>query len=84
MNTENDKHGGSAFPLLARMGDDAVTHGGLTVRDWLAANASEDDIESCRHVWSADHERIVERRSREEARYAFADRMLAVRAKETK
>ncbi|MDR6511509.1 hypothetical protein J2792_002381 [Novosphingobium capsulatum] len=50
---------------------------GLTIRDWFAAHAREMDIDEHR-AFGAEGEWT---NTREQARYAFADAMLAARAK---
>jgi len=69
------KDGGPAFPVVGmdQRGEQqfsAVFNGGMTLRDYFAAHASEKDIEFHRTG-----------PSREAARYAFADSMLAARKK---
>lgn len=52
----------------------------VSMRDWLAMNATESDIEHHQGPW--DHSSGSEpkpARTREEARYKFADAMLAAR-----
>ena len=43
-NTKND--GGPAFPQADRVGDIATQHGGMTLRDYFAANAMQGAIAS--------------------------------------
>lgn len=62
-----------AFPSAAI--DDQF--GGMTLRDWFAGMATEADIEAHRHLaWEEGHPYT---NSRESARYAYADAMLAER-----
>ena len=77
--------GGPAFPSRNTLND------GMTLRDYFAAKASEDDINA--HTWKGYHEDYVTidsygkksviqrpaRWTREEARYRYADAMLAAR-----
>jgi len=69
MKTEQIDDGGSAFPLYLPEEEGDIRHG-MTLRDYFAAHASEKDIEFHRTG-----------PSREAARYAFADSMLAARKK---
>lgn len=52
---------------------------GVTFRDWLAWNASEDDIHHNLGKIKYQGQETFCSRTREEARYAFADRMLKAR-----
>ena len=80
MTQPND--GGPAFPVpMVRYEDNFfnVTDTGMTVRDWFAANASENDIRR--------HQSIIERTngytykpSVEECKYAYADAMIKARS----
>lgn len=79
------KDGGPAFPTsdgIATDGDKTVdyhsTFPGMSLRDWFAGHASEKDIEQYRSFWRDDQ---LVLREREAARYAYADAMLAERAK---
>jgi hypothetical protein len=62
--------GGPAFPHSSR----SSAADGMTLRDYFAIRATEQDINE--FTWSSD---LVTRRTREEARYAFADAMLVAR-----
>ena len=55
---------------------------GVTYSDWLAWNASEDDIKHNIGELEYHGQATFCHRTREEARYAFADRMLKAREKE--
>lgn len=71
----------AAFPSQLREATEPGEHDpqpGMTLRDWFAAHASEADIDSHRLVDFVDGE-FEARTSREEARYAYADAMLAMR-----
>ena len=77
---ENINDGGPAFPqdLQGRRGDDPQ-YQGMSLRDWFAANASENDIRR--------HQSIIERTngytyapSIEECKYAYADAMIKARS----
>ena len=84
---------GPAFPVPAELCQDLTIEEqrGLTVRDYFAAKASEEDIQ--RHLFTGRIvEVVVERtngrkeidkqpevQTREQARYAFADAMLKAR-----
>jgi hypothetical protein len=66
-----------AFPGKTWDGDSAIFHPGMTQRDYFAVHASEEDVLS---HWPMDHD--WERQgTRVEARYRFADAMLAERMK---
>jgi hypothetical protein len=67
-----------------------VPHGGMTLRDYFAAKASEEDIEDHLNGPKAEHivkdsggmHRIVHRNTiytREQAKYRYADAMLKAR-----
>ncbi len=83
----NTNTGGPAFPSHGSMGE--VAHEGMTLRDYFAARASEEDIQ--RHltgmvkviVGQNEKGPIYEYqqafRSREQARYRWADAMLEAR-----
>ena len=71
MTQPND--GGPAFPVpMVRYEDHFfnVHDGGMSLRDWFATQASEQDIE----------EHTYNNRSREQAKYAYADAMLRARS----
>lgn len=65
-------NGGPAFGELQQVGDVAMRDGGLSIRDYFAAHASEEDIA-----------RVLEYNmiTRQQARYMHADDMLLERAK---
>ena len=70
---EKINDGGPAFPVLS------VKHTGMSLRDWFASHASENDIRR--------HQSIIERSnghtympSIEECKYAYADEMLKARS----
>ena len=65
-------NGGPAFGELQQVGDVAMRDGGLSIRDYMAIHASEEDIA-----------RVLEYNmtTRQQARYMHADAMLAERAK---
>ena len=65
-------NGGPAFGELQQVGDVAMRDGGLSIRDYFAAHASEEDIA-----------RVLEYNmiTRQQARYMHADDMLKERAK---
>ena len=67
MNTKNQiNDGGPAFPILRS--DQA----GMSLRDWFAGQASESDVRHWRNMLGFDC-------TREMAKYAYADAMLAAR-----
>lgn len=65
--------GGPAFPSHVSMGE--VAQQGMSLRDYFAIHATERDIAA--HDCTDEVPAVV--RSREAARYAFADAMLAAR-----
>ena len=80
--------GGPAFP--AHHFDLADNEHGMTLRDWFATHTSEGDIKA--HGWGPNTEQVLidhngmrrievtsSRRTREQARYAYADEMLRAR-----
>lgn len=54
----------------------------ISLRDRLASNASEEDVSA--HMFGTDNDWAERPRSREQARYAFADAMLAAKAMEAR
>ena len=88
----NKNTGGPAFPV----GEEALIRNlqGMTLRDYFAAKASEDDINE--HVWKGHTEdfvttdgygnkTVIKRQAmwtREQAKYRYADAMLAAREAE--
>lgn len=62
--------GGQAFP--------SDTRSGMYLRDWFAANASDDDIAE---IIGVEREIGTPAITRQQARYIHADAMLAERAK---
>lgn len=85
----DEKTGGPAFPQQ----DDAIGSAGMTLRDYFAAKASEDDIKFwmpkgfTETIIQRDHNgRCYETQqaaswTREQARYLYADAMLKARLK---
>ena len=76
--------GGPAFPEGASgpypNGEIVLGRTGMTLRDWVAGMASEADVEA--HEGGQIHPqsgRKFNTRSREQAKYAYADAMIAVR-----
>jgi hypothetical protein len=80
--------GGPAFPSHGSMGE--VAHEGMTLRDYFAAKASEDDIraniegpmQECIVEGSDGRKHITHRTvkyTREQAKYRYADAMLKAR-----
>ena len=63
--------GGPAFPSHGSMGE--VTHEGMTLRDWFAAHASDNDIAAAKNEVP---DRMM---TRPQARYYVADAMLRAR-----
>jgi len=94
---DNEKTGGPAFPSgLQEVEPDTVDslHKGMTLRDYFAAKASEEDINE--HIWkgfvedytivSSDGMTHIRKRqamwTREQAKYRYADAMLKARGGE--
>ena len=77
----SNETGGPAFPSHGSMGE--VTHEGATLRDYFAAHASDMDVDSHReytlHNEGGRIEMMLPTRSREQARYAYADAMIRAR-----
>jgi hypothetical protein len=73
--------GGSAFPVAYHPEGNSADQPGMSLRDWLAHHASEEDIapyvQLCMNPGSTGA-RIISR-NREQAKYAYADAMLAAR-----
>ena len=88
MTQPND--GGPAFPCgpsgMSISYDDGRTEHqypgspGVSLRDWLASHASEQDIEDHTLGDLRDDGRSYNHRSREQAKYAYADAMLRARS----
>jgi hypothetical protein len=81
--------GGPAFPqpLVFDAHGNPVTAGmyfakvsGMPLRDWLAAHATEADIEEHRNYRFCPQTKcVLSRRTREAAKYAYADEMIRAR-----
>ena len=81
MTQPND--GGPAFPVPMVPWQDGfinVECTGASLRDWFAANASENDIEHHNLGNLRSDGKTYNRRTREEAKYAYADAMLKARS----
>ena len=81
MTQPND--GGPAFPVPMIPWHDGfinVECTGASLRDWLASHASEQDIEEHTLGTLRDSGRSYNHRSREQAKYAYADAMLKARS----
>jgi hypothetical protein len=79
-------NGGPAFPMAGstREWDDVKKQWkpqeGMTLRDWFAGQATEEDIEA--HTGGDIHPqtgRLYNQMTREQAKYAYADAMIAAR-----
>ena len=69
--------GGPAFPRIGEgFGDPRYDAEGMTLRDWFAGQATEEDIEEHAFVKLGDGHYP---RTREAAKYAYANAMLAAR-----
>ena len=86
----NTNTGGPAFPFWSDSGG-LAGHAGMTLRDYFAAKASEDDIRA--HIWKGFNEVKIRTApdgkkyetsaaatwTREQAKYRYADAMLKAR-----
>ena len=88
MNTPKD--GGPAFPQpIHKLNFDTTPddfdetgRGGMTLRDWFAAQATDEDIRQFTEVFKSQQGHgTFDLTSRTEARYKFADAMLKEREK---
>ncbi len=70
--TEQPKDGGPAFPITD---GHAVYAPGMSLRDYIAIHATEDDVRSWRQAGLP----TGTFRTREEAKYAYVDAMIAAR-----
>ncbi len=83
----NKANGGSAFPTVEANYHNENTRGdGLSVRDYMAIHASEDDVQYVMRAYTKQKMVVGEYRdccsiSRLQARYLHADAMLAERDK---
>jgi hypothetical protein len=87
----NTNTGGPAFPTTKPLEHWGDPNHGMTLRDYFAAKATEEDIAA--HIWKGHKEdfvmadgygmkKVVKREamwSREEAKYRYADAMLKAR-----
>ena len=73
--TTQPKDGGPAFPIETA----ELLWRGMSLRDWFAGQATERDIEA--HLTNCDAEGFGtgRYRTREQAKYAYADAMIAAR-----
>jgi hypothetical protein len=72
--------GGPAFPMSYHPDGNNADHQGMTLRDWLAAHATEQDIEEHRNTqYSKVTGWPISSRTREAAKYAYADEMIRTR-----
>ena len=80
MNHEITDDGGPAFPFEFKFGDGTAKRGeGMSLRDWLAQNASEVDVAEMRYGDRDYRGCRSTQYSRQEARYRHADAMLKAR-----
>lgn len=70
--------GGAAFPCGYHRDGNSADQAGMTLRDWFAGQASEEDVRHWQSVMAANDMPV----SREESKYVYADRMLAARERE--
>jgi len=84
MNEQTQTDGGPAFQQVIIMGEKSITNGGMSLRDYFAAHASEEDIAEFipPTIGEAQTFEKVEGfwPSRQWARYKHADAMLKARA----
>ena len=82
-----DKTGGPAFPqkriYRCSQGIDHEIHEqGMTLRDWFAGQATEEDIQNHLEHYLCDiTSDCIPRYTREQAKYRYADAMLAERSR---
>jgi hypothetical protein len=73
---EPQNDGGNVFPKAITLGDKSISEGGLLIRDYFAAHASEQDIEDL----IAEAAGTWPMPTRQCARYMHADKMIQARA----
>lgn len=56
-----------------------IIGGGMTLRDWFAAQANDDDITNHQQYYRAGDGKFVPTYTREQAKYRYADAMLEAR-----
>lgn len=80
---ETPADGGAAFGEFKQAGDLAIKVGGISVRDYFAASATDGDILDLRHEHYINNGANLDFAplTRSQARYMLADAMLAERAK---
>ncbi len=72
--------GGPAFPMSYHPDGNNADHQGMTLRDWIATHATEADIEEHRNYRFCPQTKcVLSRRTREAAKYAYADEMIRTR-----
>ena len=75
--------GGPAFPQSTTIGDVPETVWGMTLRDWFATHASEQDVERYReYTLGPDMYSDGYTYTREQAKYRYADAMIQARGTE--
>lgn len=73
-------NGGAAFPCEGGMDSGLYPDPGMSLRDYIAAHATEADIAAHRTaIWQDD--KYLGDMTREAAKYAYADAMIAAREK---
>ena len=76
--------GGPAFPVpeANRLSDGTYCNEGMTLRDWFAGQATEEDIQNHLEHYLCDiTSDCIPRYTREQAKYRYAAAMLAERNK---
>lgn len=63
-----------------RVFDRHEVQGEMSLRDYFAAHASETDVDSYRSYWGKNN--APRERTRQEAKFAYADAMIAARSKQ--
>jgi len=72
-------NGGPAFPTEPRGIVYGDAYDGMTMRDWFAGQATDSDIKELMRIYDSAGRITDQYRTREQARYAFADLMLEAR-----
>ncbi len=81
MNTHEIDYGGPAFPrpIGVREGVHNNSQVGMSLRDWFAGQATEKDIDAHQQYIRDSIGDAVPKYTREQAKYRYADAMIAAR-----
>lgn len=83
MNNEKQNDGGPAFPIPEAanpFGEAEPKHSGMSLRDWFAGQATDKEVEAHRGYTATAWGGLMDpQRTIEQARYRFADAMIAAR-----